>query len=297
MLVEELINRHGPAPPVPKGIQNDTTYQEVVKVYHEMYAPGLHALFESIWFYFTENGKMSFPRQGSLVAQMAVFLKVLENIKVTDRAQMMYSSTLELRLVWDLAKNALSAAPDGVDNRTRETMPHENDAVEVKARFRLVQALLDGTLLPFNPACPPIRNSNNPHRLRELEFWFSLGEFVTTHVNASPMMVRREADMAVRGVALETMRKFLDGRENRDVIYSIAVVRHNAYRFNMAQAMLEKYHLPESDARNKAVVASKFIMSQTQATGSMTNVTRRICDLANQLYVSPGYNIILPEEQ
>lgn len=288
MRVEELINSWGPPPTAPESIRSEDTYHEVVKVYHEMYAPGLHSFFESNWFYFSENGKMSFPRYEKLVGHMAVFLKVLEGVKVNDHAQMTYSGALELRLVWELARMAASAAPDNADNRMRGTLPPENDPVEVKHRFRVVEALLGGETVPWNPLGPPVQDAN-PHRTREFDFWYQLGEFVRRPAGGQGGAVGQD-DKAGED-ALSRLRWLLDGRENRDVLYSIAVLRHYAHRFDMSQALQAKYHLPEEDPRNKVVVASKFISAQAHVTGGTTNVVRRICDIASRLYVNPGDNV------
>lgn len=254
-------------------------------MYHEMYAPGFHAFFESTWFYFSENGKMSFPRYENLVGHMAVFLKVLEGVKVNDYAQMTYSGVLELRLIWELARMAASAAPDNVDNRMCGSLPPENDPIEVMHRFRVVDALLGGELLPFNPLAPPVQDPN-AHRTREFDFWYQLGEFLRRHNDAQG----QGQDEKPREDALSRLRWLLDGRENRDVLYSIAVLRHYAHRFDMSQALQAKYHLPEEDPQNRVVVASKFISAQAHVTGGTTNVVRRMCDIASQLYVNPSDN-------
>ena len=290
MKVDDLLNSLGTVPPVPEQIQSENTYHEVVKVYHEMYAPGLHAFFESTWFYFLEQGKMSFPRQGPLVGQMAVFLKVLEGVKVNDHAQMSYSNILELRLVWELARLAASTAADSADSAGRwagGSLPPENDRLEVMNRFYVVQTLLDGDNIRWNPLTPPSQDANH-HRMRELDFWYNLGEYLrmADGEQGTDMLRRRDE-------AMGKIRRLLDGRENRDVLYSIVVLRQYAHRFDLAQALQSKYHLPEEDPKNRVVVASKFISAQSHVTGGTTNVVRRLCDLAARLYINSGDNIRL----
>lgn len=285
MRVADLINGFGTSAPAPEPVQSEEAYQEVIKVYHEIYAAGLSALFESNWFFFTDEGKMSFPRTGNTAGHLAAFLKLVKQADVHDHAFMTHCSVVELRLVWELAKLAATAAPDKADNRMRVMLPPENDAIEVKNRFAVVDALLGGDFLPWNPLTP-VAEDANPHREREFDFWFQLGEFLRWNADrdASEEDQRRQD-------TIDRMRWLLDGRENRDVLYSIVVLRHYSTRFDMAEAMKAKYHLPEGEAKNRVVVASKFVSQQAQVTGGTTNVVRRICDIAARLFVNPGDNI------
>lgn len=285
MRVADLINGFGTSAPALEPVLPDDIHQEVVKVYHEMYANGLSALFESNWFFFQDDGKMSFPRTGNTAGHMAAFLKLIRNADIQDHAFMAHCSLVELRLVWELAKLAGTAGPDKADNRMRVSLPPENDAIEVKNRFSVVDALLGGDFLPWNPLAPAAEDSN-PHREREFDFWYQLGEYLRWNADQDTS----EEDNR-RQETIDRMRWLLDGRENRDVLYSIVVLRHYTTRFDMAEAMKAKYHLPEGESKNRVVVASKFISQQAQVTGGTTNVIRRICDVAARLFVNPSDNI------
>lgn len=286
MRVAEIIDLLGP-PPAPQPVSHsEQTYNDITKVYHEMYAGGLSLFFESTWFYFAEGGKMTFPRDANLIEHMASFLKVLEGVQANDHAQMVYSGALETRIVWELACTAYGTAhgtahgvPDRPNNRS--ALPGESDAVEVRNRLRVVEALLSGDLLTTNPLSPPVADKDQ-FRARQFDFWYSLAEFLRQRDSHHQAATAREEMLA-------RMRRLLDKRENRDVLYSVAVVRHLAPALETAGL---PPHLDETDPKHRLAVASKFILDEAQVTGGTTNVVRRLSDIAARAYVNPGVNVV-----
>ncbi|KAL6811171.1 hypothetical protein GGI42DRAFT_211471 [Trichoderma sp. SZMC 28013] len=284
MKIDEIIDLLGPPAPVQQISHTEETFNEITKVYHEMYASGLSAFFETSWYYFTENGKMSFPKDANLIEHMATFLKILEAVKANDHTQMAYSGVLETRIVWELACTAYQI-PDRANNSMRLTLPPDNDPTEARSRLQVVEALLCGDELLSNPLSPPVADADH-HRVRQFDFWYSLAEFVRRRDNPnSPSTVKIREDV------LSRMRHLLDGRENRDVLYSIAVVRELAPNFDSGYAATIPQHLDESDPKNRLAVASKFILDESQVTGGTTNVVRRFSDIASRAFVNPGVNI------
>ncbi|PKK49871.1 hypothetical protein CI102_5633 [Trichoderma harzianum] len=284
MKIDEIIDLLGPPAPVQQISHTEETFNEITKVYHEMYASGLSAFFETSWYYFTDNGKMSFPKDANLIEHMATFLKILEAVKANDHTQMAYSGVLETRIVWELACTAYQI-PDRANNSMRLSLPPDNDPIEAKNRLLVVEALLCGDELQSNPLAPPVADPDH-HRVRQFDFWYSLAEFVRRRDNPnSPSTVKIREDV------LSRMRHLLDGRENRDVLYSIAVVRELAPNFDSGYAATIPQHLDESDPKNRLAVASKFILDESQVTGGTTNVVRRFSDIASRAFVNPGVNI------
>ncbi|KOS18496.1 hypothetical protein ESCO_000904 [Escovopsis weberi] len=283
MKISEIIDLLGP-PASPQQISHtEDTFHEITKVYHEMYAPGLSAFFETGWYYFTENGKMSFPRDANLIEHMATFLKILEGVKANDHSQIAVSGALETRVVWELACTVYQT-PERT-NPMRLTLPPESDATEARNRLQVVEALLCGDYLPSNLMSPPV-SDNDHHRIRQFDFWYCLGEFVRRQDNPnSPTSIKSRED------ALSRMRHLLDGRENRDVLYSIAVVRELAPGFEPGYGNTIPQHLDESDPKNRLAVASKFILDESQVSGGTTNVVRRFSDIASRAFVNPGVNV------
>lgn len=284
MKIDEIIDLLGPPAPAQQISHTEETFNEITKVYHEMYASGLSAFFETSWYYFTENGKMSFPKDANLIEHMATFLKILEGVRANDHTQMAYSGVLETRIVWELACTAYQI-PERGNNAMRLNLPPDNDATEARNRLQVVEALLCGDELLNNPLSPPVADADH-HRVRQFDFWYSLAEFVRKRDNPSaPAVVKMREDV------LSRMRHLLDGRENRDVLYSIAVVRELAPDFDAGYATTIPQHLDESDPKNRLAVASKFILDESQVTGGTTNVVRRFSDIASRAFVNPGVNV------
>jgi hypothetical protein len=285
MKISDIINLLGPPPPPQQANSSEEEFNEITRVYHEMYAGSLSAFFETGWYYFVENGQMTFPRDSGLIEGMAAFLKVLQTVKANDHVQMSYSGVLETRVVWQLACTASWAAADHTSNSTRTSLPPDGDAVEAKNRLKVVEALLCGDYLASNPLTPPSQDRDTV-RMRQFDFWYQLGEFVRIRElpNAPPAVKARDD-------VLNKMRHLLDGRENRDVLYSIAVVRELAPQFDPNYASSVPQHLDEADPKNRLAVASKFILDESQVTGGTTNVVRRFSDIAARAFVNPGVNV------
>ncbi|KAG6257417.1 hypothetical protein E4U23_006078 [Claviceps purpurea] len=284
MKITEIIDLLGPPPPPRQITHTEDTFNEITKVYHEMYAGGLSAFLETNWYYFVENGKMSFPQDANLVEHMATFLNILEAVKANDHSQMAYSGVLETRIVWELACVAYQT-PDRTNQAMRMCMPPEGDATEARNRLRVVDTLLCGEYLEANPLAPPLPDAD-VHRTRQFDFWYSLAEFIRKRDNEdSPPAVQARED------ALSRMRHLLDGRENRDVLYSIAVVRELAPSYGPSYGCTPQ-HLDESDPKNRLAVASKFILDEAQIMGGTTNVVRRFSDIASRAFVNPAVNVV-----
>lgn len=149
-----------------------------------------------------------------------------------------------------------------------------------------------------NPCMGQARASDQA-RVREYKFWWWLGQFVQLYQASNK---GKENRVREREHALAQMRSLLDGRENRDVLYSIAVLREMASRtptgFDMSSATI--LNLDESDPRNKLAVAVKFIRSEAQLPGTngtgggggSTNVVRRFAQIAVRALINPGFSVV-----
>ncbi|KAL0472610.1 hypothetical protein QR685DRAFT_473368 [Neurospora intermedia] len=111
-------------------------------------------------------------------------------------------------------------------------------------------------------------------RRNEFEFWWYL------------------ADLAIRkpNCDLQNLRRLLDGQENRDFLYSLAVLREYSCHWNPANIEQQLApQLAESDPRCRLAVAARFI--RTTMEEGTTNVVRRFAQLAYRAYVHPGASV------
>lgn len=278
MKVDELIALGGPLPPPPASPPSTETVNEVVRLYYEVYVPGLTHFFETRWYDLDGSNQPGGASSLSILQDnppvmdlFSSFLEAIRGVKTTNPSDLVYSSHLETCLVWALARlPQVSPTTEPVQRHPGE-IPVENDAAEARARLRVVETLLNGDTLESNPCTPPPAMSSvaptQQVRVHELEFWFHLGEYLLdSHSSAAP------AHTAAREACLSGMRAVLDGRENRDVLYSIAVLREYTMQFDAALAEQNApMHLDERDPRSKLAVAARFMQDEAANSGTTTS--------------------------
>ncbi|GAB1318581.1 Negative acting factor [Madurella fahalii] len=293
MKVDELIALGGVSPPVATSSPPPSEIlDEITKLYYEVYVPGLTLFFETQWYDFAKNRAMTaYPaamihNDKALVSLFASFLQTISAIKSTDPVDMVHSGHLESYVIWSLARLPLSATSTQPQSFP-ESVPAEDDLREARGRLHVFETLLSGETLACNPLSPPPATNINPLRKSELEFWYHLAKYLLlAHASAEP------AHVSARENCLSVMRSLLDGRENRDVLYSIAVLREYTAHWDAAwNEQNVPSHLEESDSRSKLAVATRFIRDESTSTGGTTNVVRRFADLAFRAFVRPGVNV------
>ncbi|KAI1504512.1 hypothetical protein F5X99DRAFT_17302 [Biscogniauxia marginata] len=283
MKVHELVRMGGAAPPNLDSPLSAERLDEVKDLYEQVYAPGLEKFFETEW-YIKPQGVNHLVSNTGVNEMLAGFLQSMAKTDTNDVASMQYSANLEFRVVWDLATLVYTSEYKiNVGNR----LPPSDDGSEARNRVAVFEALLSGDFLNHNPLFPPPENADGAdyHRIREFKFWYWLAEFL--RIKDAPSM-----DMThQREQALGQIRDLLDGRENRDVLYSLAVIRALAPNFPPDFESTLPPHLDESDPKSKLAVARQFIQDESQVTGGTTNVVRRFSELAVRAFIAPGSNI------
>jgi len=232
------------------------------------------------------NSAATLHNNPTIVSLFSSFIRSISRIKSTDPADMADSDHLELALVWALARLPLSA-PLPQHQQYPGPMPTEDDPWEVRGRLQVFETLVAGETLASNPLTPPPAGNIHPLRRNELEFWHQLSTYLLyDNASASPTAV------SARERCLSVMRSLLDGRENRDVLYSIAVLREYTAHWDASHSEQNvPSHLEESDSRSKLAVATRFIRDESTSAGGTTNVVRRFADLAYRAFVRPGVNV------
>lgn len=287
MKVDEIINMTGAAPaaqPAGEG-PNPQSLHELTRIYYEIYVPGLCQFFESQWFNFQSLGHHNpisiLLHNRATISLFDSFLQALTAIN-NQQGQIQYSHHLELRLVWALAKLAYTVPPGS--NMARDHPPHDDNASEARNRVFVYETLVNGDDLLNNPLLPPPRHSD-AQRLKTYAFWYALAEFLRCgNANA--------AAPNDRPTQLAQMRANLDGRENRDVLYSLAVIRHHAREFAPGWEDRVPDHRNEAEPLNKLWVAVQFIRNEGMAGGGGTsNVVRHLSFVAARALIHPGVNL------
>lgn len=263
-----------PPPPAPQE-QDPTSIDETKHLYYSIYAPGLENFLESKWFsvkglnkFLGDKGLMDLF--GSLLVQFAK--------PNTEEKDILYTNSVEARAVWALACNVQAGAAEMNGAKSAGLVPHTDDPVEAAHRLGVFEALLTGKHPLQNNLTQPVPGSTDHHRLRELEFWYTLGHFVCIPEDDP----QKETDST-----LATLRNLLDGRENRDVLYSLAVIRAIGQRVTDYTASDMPHHFDEADDKSKLRIAKQFITDEASGNGT-TNVIRRFCELAYRTWSAPG---------
>jgi hypothetical protein len=263
--IDELLALTGNPPPPPSTTSNlgdPSVLDEIKLLYHSIYSPGLESFLESKWF--SVKGVARLLSQTQLLEQFAAMLQIFAKTSAASATEMAYTAAIEARLVWQLL--CMTRNPDGtVATNGSDT---STDQQEPNARLAIIEYLLLNQTAGSNPLPKPPQDSTvQYHRQRELDFWYTLGQFVTVREDPKQM-----------DDYLAALRLLLDGRENRDVLYSIALVRGLSDR--VAEYQEVPLHLDETDNRSKLAVAKKFI--KDEGNNGTTNVTRRLSELATK---------------
>ncbi|KAI1774865.1 hypothetical protein F4818DRAFT_451863 [Hypoxylon cercidicola] len=282
MKVHELVGMSGAVPPPLDSPLTSEKLAEVGDLYDQVYAPGLEKFFETEW-YIKSEGVNALMSNAAINEMLAGFLQSMARTDANDVAGMQYSANLEFRVVWDLASLVYTSEYKA---SVGDHLPSPEDGSEARNRVAVFEALLSGEHLDQNPLHPPPASADiRLHRIREFKFWYSLAEFLRLRDHPNLDIARQ------REYILGQMRELLDGRENRDVLYSLAIIRALAPNFPPDFESTLPPHLDETDPKNKLAVARKFIQDESQVTGGTTNVVRRFSELAVRAFIVPGNNI------
>ncbi|KAI1334291.1 hypothetical protein F5Y15DRAFT_295662 [Xylariaceae sp. FL0016] len=307
MNVQQLIAMGNADPPVLDTSVVQERVGDARHLYAQVYAPGLEQFFESGWY--TQATGFNALASNTLVSEMlAVFLHLAEEKEKekekdndNDPASMHFLSNLEFRVVWEVA--TLVNVSEYSSN-AGDLLPGPADGSEARNRVAVFEALLSGAFLDDNPLFPPLESledQNHPeyHRNREFKFWYWLAEFLKIKDEDQPNDDTLESTASSiegtddvkqqRETVLTHLREVLDGRENRDVIYSLAIIRALSPDFPTDFTL--PAHRDESDPISKLGVARQFIQAECQVANGTTNVVRRFAELGLRAFINPGCNV------
>jgi hypothetical protein len=264
--MDELLGNKGAFPPPhPPAADSNTiitseAVREIKSVYVKAYAPFLDSFMETTWY--SEAGIHRLLQNQLLCEQLNMLLRFYAECDPTDPAIHGH----ETRLIWELFQ--LCYAAPGVDVKdlsksvaSADEPKGDLDALHVARRLSVFEQLICGQRAEANPL-------DVPGGALDDAFWRALGHFVTLPAHDGDHTQLSEA-------ILSSMRQTLNVQENRDVIYSVAVMRHFKNR-----QVPETYapHNDEEDPRNRLRVARHFV--ENEANGKASNeVVIRLCAL------------------
>lgn len=279
--IDDLLALGGVQPPaltLPTSIP-PLVYDEIKSIYTTVYAPGIDKFLETRWFSsrglsYALNDQRLCERFAALISRFGIVSRPgdYETLAVTQ--------SLEASVVWSLMGLCRRAAADPAVTNGQVNYQEGNDGVHDAAkRLEIFESLVSGQYLDAEPLPPEdeaARNSpvfDEQLRFREREFWRLMGRFLTLRDDEASSA--KDTDNT-----LVASRNLLDSRENRDVIYSIAIARHLGQRMAEFPDNLQQPSTnDEQDAKAKLYVAKKFIEDEAMGKGT-TQVIQRMCGMA-----------------
>lgn len=270
------------APEVPTIAQiPDMMIEEIKTYYTGILANGIDKFFETHWF--TVRGLDHLLANHRLCEQYVALIERMKEPVGGHYIELGKKQSLEAHVIWETLQlcSQVSTSVEGRDATNVEVAEGVRDAAKRLQVFEVLitNNYLDVETLPSAPVLPPTaRNGNLDIQLstRERDFWRLITQFCTLRFdeNASNPEAMDEC--------LTECRHLLDSRENRDVIYSIAIARHVARRRAEKGKYAYKPEAYNTDLENplqKLAVARGFIQSEANGAGT-TQVAQRICGMA-----------------
>lgn len=254
--------------------------EEIKMMFLREYARGIDQLLETDWY--SKKGLVQLMQDGKLRSTFAGLLELMRTTTANDYEAIQKIPPIESKIIWKLM-----CMPRVIFDRAKndQTNPFSDTQLqEVLHRLQIVEALicnitLDGTLASGLPrANDPTMNKYD----RQLKFWRFVGELLTV----SPHQ-RDRVDSY-----LFELRKMLDIYENRDVLYSIAVVRRFALAPPPEPKTLAEAAKITRDIRSQKI-AKKFIEDEAAHKGT-TQVMQRICGMVVRSWGLQGYAWYFP---
>ncbi|KAE9966710.1 hypothetical protein EG327_011739 [Venturia inaequalis] len=276
--IEELFSADRHASPDAQKQAEDISadmMNEIKSIYSNDYAPGLCGILETSWF--STSGWARLSANKAVCQQIAQLIELFkrpaggaESFEHEARCR-----SAETKVVWQLLN--LIRPPTVTSNGTNgSNSPMTLELDEGMKRLDLLEALLTNRILEPNRMADLVYPSDiSPEKTHEVEFWRSLGNFVS----------RRSDDASAAQPldnALRQCRDNLFSKENRDVLYSGMIARHVGARVpEFPDQTLPVGPGGEDNDFNKLYIAKTFVLEQAAHKGT-NNAIMRICDMISR---------------
>ncbi|KIW06645.1 uncharacterized protein PV09_02355 [Verruconis gallopava] len=255
------VGQYGPYDISSDGLLDETMLGEVQNYYRKDLAPGFDRLLETDWF--SSSGLAKLLSMRSLCVEIAELLQHFTRLSAQNGADAEYRCrATEARAVWNLL---CLCKPDHPEPQIDLETPH--------GRLEVLECLLTNRLVPEQNLKPTVwEQSWSREKTEDLMFWTALSKFLA-----------RRSDVPSSASEMDKFlvqcRSMLNGRENRDVFYSLMVTRHIGWRVAGFPHAMHPEQGGESSSINKVYIAHKFIADEAGYRGT-NHPIQRICDMA-----------------
>lgn len=273
--VESLYMLRGEEPPTPQLLVpiSPTQHDRMTYLYLHEYARGIDTLLETSWFS-SSAGLDALLANSRYCEAFVGMLKLFEDTKSDNYDQMRLLPLTESRMIWRLMRMARAQALSG---QTPSQPSSLEDAIK---RLEVLECLLTGKEYIPPAYQPPILPQHGTQEYRRQLFWRDLGACVS---GEPPEAAHYLPSTSQRAEALTRLRGLLDGQENRDVLFSIATVRHLGPRtkgeVNQQPGTVQVGGQLDEDEKARFAVAKKFVEDEASGKGT-TQVVQRVCGMA-----------------
>ncbi|PYI12483.1 C6 finger domain protein [Aspergillus sclerotiicarbonarius CBS 121057] len=278
--ISDLLALRGIPPPPPHPITSlpPNRLEEIQAVFLATYAPAIDKFFETRWF--QEKALSHLLANAQLMAEYSALIDAFNDPNLADPNVLARLESFEASVVWSsmtLCRHVM--------NVSTGAQP-EYDLLAAAKRLDVIEAMVTGEYVDANPLgqFPAREPATTPPSLpdqlvqRSLDFWTSIGHFLTLHDNEASSA--KEIDDT-----LARCRTLLDTFENRDVIYSIAIARHLGQRWaDFPRSFPQPIPTNEKDAGAKLYVAQKFLEQEAGGKGT-TQVIKRLCGMVVRSWI------------
>ncbi|KAI5288875.1 hypothetical protein KEM54_004756, partial [Ascosphaera aggregata] len=290
--IQDLLSVRGHVSPLPPEIEVPLPRVEEIKMIYMSYANGIDKFLECHWF--ETKGLAYLLENKSLLSQYSALLDGFNDRNIHDPNVLAQVESREASVIWNTFTLCRSAharilADDG------SATPSNNDPELLYAvkRLSVIETMLTGSHLETNPVDLNSYPESDPTyrlpglggqiKIRELEFWQSIGRFLVFPGDDDP---NDDTAQREKEAALLTCRGLLDTFENRDVIYSIAIARHIA-KFQPGKIKTVPATADERDASSKLYVACRFLEDESRGKGT-NQVIKRVAGMIVKYWEDPA---------
>ena len=284
--IDELTAIGGVPAPAPTIIQPlpPIAYEDISLAYRRVYGPSIDKFLETSWF--NDRG-LNYVLQDARLCERFATLVARFNITQQDpgyaQAQPATES-LEANVIWSIMTIAWRVAGSTDPSNGQPSIEEANRGVmDAAKRVEILENLLLGQHLDSEaPVISDIPKNGVGLRVqlheREHIFWRLIHKFLT--IRDDEASASNELD-----ATLKDARNFLDVKENRDVIYSIATVRLYGGRENLEN--LSNQNNGGSNTQDKGVALAKDFLEKQAGGKGTTQVVQRICGMAIRAWSLP----------